>query len=119
MNRRAVWSATLSIWSIGVASVLLAGCGSTETHAMMFRPATPSGGHDAVLFVESVPDRPFAEIGLLQAIGSGDQAHTPEVLNALRQEGRRRGCDAIVLARAASGAVSAHAAGMCAVWVTP
>jgi hypothetical protein len=109
------WSSCLSL----CAGLLLAGCGSTETHALMFRtppPGAGSSGHEAVLFVETVPRRPFAEVGLIQAIGTGNQAHTPEVLAALREEGRRRGCDAIVLARAASGAVSAHAAGMCVLW---
>jgi hypothetical protein len=107
-----LWSTLLSF----CASAFLAGCGSTETHAMMFRTPAGGGRHEAALFVETVPRRPFAEIGLIQAIGTGNQAHSPEVLAALREEGRRRGCDAIILARAASGAVSAHAAGMCAVW---
>lgn len=91
------------------------GCGTTEIHSMMFKSAA-SGSHDAALYVETVPSRPFVEVGLLQAIGTGDQASTPNVLEALRKEGRRQGCDAIVLARAASGSLSAHASGMCVLW---
>lgn len=92
-------------------------CGTTEIHTMMFKSAA-SGSHDAALYVETTPSRPFVEVGLIQAIGTGDQASTPNVLEALRKEGKKQGCDAIVLTRAASGSLSAHAAGMCVLWVT-
>ena len=95
----------------------VAGCGTSEIHSLMFKSAA-SGSHDAALYVETVPSRPFVEVGILQAIGTGDQGSTPQVLAALRKEGRRQGCDAIVLARAASGQLSAHASGMCVLWVT-
>jgi hypothetical protein len=96
-------------------TVTATGCGSMEIHQIMFRSAA-NGSHEAVLYVESAPTRPFVEVGLLQAIGSGDQASTAHVLEALRAEGKRQGCDAIVLARAATGNVSAHASGMCVLW---
>ena len=102
--------------------VVASGCGTTEIHSMMFKSGTKSAGPgsaEAALYVETVPSRPFVEIGLLQAIGTGDQASTPNVLAALRKEGKRQGCDAIVLARAASGQLSAHAAGMCVLWAAP
>ena len=101
--------------------VVTSGCGTTEIHSMMFKSAVGSGASgsaEAALYVETVPSRPFVEIGLLQAIGTGDQASTPNVLAALRKEGKRQGCDAIVLARAASGQLSAHASGMCVVWAS-
>lgn len=107
---RSPWIATVAL-----VLCLASGCGTTEIHSMMFKSAA-SGSHDAALYVETVPSRPFVEVGLLQAIGTGDQASTPTVLEALRKEGRRQGCDAIVLARAASGSLSAHASGMCVLW---
>ena len=99
-------------------AVWASGCGTTETHSMMFKSAAV-GSHEAALYVETVPSRPFVEVGLIQAIGTGDQASTPSVLDALRKEGKRQGCDAIVLARAASGQLSAHASGMCVLWAAP
>lgn len=99
-------------------ALLASGCGTTEIHSMMFKSAA-SGSHEAALYVETVPSRPFVEVGLIQAIGTGDQASTPNVLDALRKEGKKQGCDAIVLARAASGSLSAHAAGMCVLWARP
>jgi len=98
--------------------LFLGGCGATEIHSIMFKTAA-GGSQEAALYIETVPSRPFIEVGILQAIGTGDQATTPNVLAALRQEGRRQGCDAIVLARAARGSLSAHASGMCVVWATP
>ena len=103
---------------LSASTLLLTGCGATETHVVMFRSAKAGSG-EADLYVESVPPRPFVEVGLLQAIGTGDEASTPRVLAALRAEGRKQGCDAIVLARGSSGNLSAHASGMCVLWAPP
>jgi hypothetical protein len=100
---------------LAAATALLSGCGHVDTHRVMFRGA-PAGDHAAELYVERLPERPYAEIGLVQAIGWGNQSDISSMLTALQKEGRANGCDALVNARLSSGGTGAHAVAVCAVW---
>ena len=110
MRARAGWA---------LAALLLGGCSHTETHRVWFagEPSGPSAG--AELHLDAVPSRPFVELGLVQALGYGEDANPKAVLDALRREGTRLGCGAVVRVRQAQGATMAQAIGVCVRWEAP
>ncbi|MCS6899146.1 MAG: hypothetical protein RMJ98_01795 [Myxococcales bacterium] len=104
-------------WAL--AAAMMAGCGHTETHRVWFQePPEPPLGRStgAELYLGVMPSRPFVEHGLVQAIGYGEDAREKAVLEALRKEGTRQGCDAVVKVRFAQGLTAAHAVGVCVRW---
>ena len=111
--RRALAAITALAAATAVATA--GGCGHTEAHAVLFRPEARAAGA-AELFVASLPDRPYAELGLVQAMGFGADAESGAVLRALQKEGRRRGCDGVVNIRLSSGSTGYHAIGVCVAW---
>jgi hypothetical protein len=54
------------------------------------------------------------QVGLVQAFGTGDHATHADVLQALREQGARMGCDAVVRVSVHVGVKNAHAIGVCA-----
>jgi hypothetical protein len=100
--------------SVGLVS-LLGGCGHLETHRVDFAAAARPPG-EAHLFVSALPTRPYAEVGLVQAIGYGGESTAPSVLRGLQREGKKMGCDAIVKVRVDVGQTAAHASGVCVTW---
>lgn len=101
---------------LAVALLVLAGCGHTEVHRVWFQGAPTGATEGAELHLGVIPSRPFVEYGLVQAVGYGVDANEPAVLGALRGEGTRRGCDAVVKVRVARGTTAAHAVGVCVRW---
>jgi hypothetical protein len=94
------------------------GCGSVETRAVAFRPpSAPPAQTD--LYVGKVPERPYYEAGLVQAVGIGTGAEEASVLQALRAKGRALGCDAVVRVAIEQGQTAAHAIGVCVRWAEP
>jgi hypothetical protein len=94
------------------------GCGNVEARTVAFRtPGPPTSRAD--LYVGKVPDRPYYEIGLVQAVGTGMGADEASVLHALRVRARRMGCDAVVRVGVERGQTAAHAIGVCARWAEP
>lgn len=79
-------------------------------------PGDPSAAANASR-VELHPDHaPFAheQVGLVQAFGAGDRATHADVSQALREQGARMGCDAVVRVSVHVGVKNAHAIGVCA-----
>ncbi len=102
------------------AALALAGlaCGSVEARSVAFRPLAPPTSR-AELYLGSVPARPYAELGLVQAVGTGAGADEAAVLAALRERAQRMGCEAVVRVHVALGQTAAHAMGVCARWAGP
>ncbi len=107
-------SATCALGLAALAAFAGAGCGGAAPSAP--RPPRPPEA-EAALYVETTPQRAYREVGLVQAIGSGITTSETHVLKALRREGKRLGCDAIVNVKVAAGETKAHAIGVCVRWV--
>jgi hypothetical protein len=60
---------------------------------------TPRSPEDVEVFLATKPDRPFVEVGALEArrksIYSADDM--PELIDAMRVEAARRGCDGVII----------------------
>jgi hypothetical protein len=106
---------------LGLGSLLLAGCGHTETHQAMLRSAQAPTGKPVELYMadQPTPARPFYEIALVQAIGFGSDAHPEDVARALTEKAGMLGCDAVVRTTIDLGYSRAHAAGVCVKWLAP
>lgn len=101
-------------WALALAFAA-AGCGTVEARTVAFRtPSPPTSRVD--LYVGKVPDRPYYEVGLVQAVGTGMSADEASVLHALRERATRMGCDAVVRVGVENGQTAAHAIGVCARW---
>jgi hypothetical protein len=96
---------------------LLSGCGQTETHQVAFRTPMRPATSEVALFIESVPARPYAEMGLLQAIGYGTEAEVPHVMRAIERDAKRMGCDAVAMLRTQAGMGVLHGVGVCVVYL--
>jgi len=94
---------------------LLAGCGHTETHVAMLRAPEPRTAHNVELYIadQAAPARPFYDIGIVQAIGFGNDANPEDVTRALTDKAATLGCDAVVRVFIDTGYSRAHAAGVC------
>jgi hypothetical protein len=113
--RRAAQAAVIA--AAGLTGVL-SGCGYHEVHHLDFGAARAARG-EAEVFVDALPDRRFAELGLVEAMGYGSEATRPHVLRLLRDEGRRQGCDGVAKVRVTEGQTMTHAIGVCVSWVDP
>lgn len=102
-------------------AALLVGCGHVETHQAMFRPAEPPSGKPVELYLsdQKIPARPFYEVGIVEAIGFGSEAHPEDVAHALVEKAERLGCDAVVRTFIDQGYTRTHAAGVCVKWTGP
>ena len=104
------------------ALLLASGCRHLETHyAALAGPGSPPQGPAAAteLHLDRLPTRTFRELGLVQAIGYGSDGDEVHVLAALRDEGQRRGCEAVVRVHVDRGQGACHAIGVCVQWATP
>ncbi|HRH00375.1 MAG TPA: hypothetical protein PLR99_29225, partial [Polyangiaceae bacterium] len=104
-----------------------AGCGSVETHTAMLRapgPPRPRGAVELYLAgppeqAAAAPGRPFDELGLVQAYGTGNKANPEDVAEGLVARAAELGCDAVVQVSIDVGYTRAHAAGVCVRYVGP
>lgn len=104
------------------AVVALAGCGHTETHVAMLRaPQAPTSARAVELYVadQAPPQRPFYDIGIVQAIGFGSEAGGEDVSRALTEKAAQLGCDAVVRVFIDVGYSRAHASGVCVKFLGP
>lgn len=90
-------------WSAATVFVVVAvsGCGTkvqySETNAPP-RPMFPRSVTEVAVFSSGLPDRPYVEVGMLFARKREYSAdEMPDILNALRKEAGKRGCDGIVV----------------------
>lgn len=82
--------------------LLVTACGTTTRFVATNsspRPLTPRPPETVTLFAAGLPDRPFVEIGIIQARQSSTLSSDdmPEILDELRAEAGRRGCDGVVI----------------------
>jgi hypothetical protein len=92
-----------------------------STHQVMLRPAEPAkpGPVELYLADQPMPERPFTELALVQAVGFGDEARPEDVARALTDSAGALGCDAVVRAFIDQGYSRAHASGVCIKWLAP
>ena len=88
---------------VGVALTTSA-CGQIDTYEVV--TGTPAAPHDAPVSIfseeEGVPPG-VTEVALIQAIGSGNLATVPSVIEKLQQMAQRLGCNAVIRLRVDSG----------------
>lgn len=105
--------------TLSLAALFVVGCGHTETHHVLFRTAGAPASKPVELYMaeQPVPERPFYEIAMVQAIGFGSEAHPEDVAHALTVKAGSLGCDAVLRATIDIGYSRAHAAGICVKWL--
>jgi hypothetical protein len=103
------------------AALAVTGCGHVEVHEALLRDPLPPPGHPVELYVldQKIPERPFAEIALVQAIGFGGEARPEDVVQALVERSAQLGCDAVLRTVIDQGYARAHASGVCVRWLAP
>jgi hypothetical protein len=69
-----------------------------------------------VFVVGAPPKRPYYDIAILQAIGSGNDADVEHLTHAIANRAARLGCDAIVRLHVELGATRAHGSAVCVRW---
>jgi hypothetical protein len=85
-----------------LAALALGGCGSTVTSFMPLnespRPLAARSVNEVKVFTTSIPKSAFVEVGLLTSGNSGlASANDFELINLLRVEAAKHGCDALVI----------------------
>lgn len=83
-------------------TLLLAACGTTTQWVPTNpspRPLAPRAPSTVEVWTTGVPNRPYTEVGLITARqASAYSTHQmPEIINALRAEAAKIGCDAVML----------------------
>jgi hypothetical protein len=101
-----------------LAMLFVTACGTTTQFAATNhspRPLSPRPVDSVVVFATGLPDRPFVEVGLIQARQSSEFSvdEMPEILAEMRTEAARQGCDGLVIngtrdAQSSSTTVSRH-----------
>lgn len=82
--------------------LLLTACGTTTQFAATNpspRPLTARPAHSVTVFATGLPDRPFVEVGIIQARQSSELSfdEMPEIIAEMRGEAARQGCDGLVI----------------------
>ncbi len=85
-----------------LAVLLLTACGTTTRFAATNpspRPLASRPAESVTVFATGLPDRPFVEVGLIQARQSSEFSvgEMPEIIAEMRAEAGRRGCDGLVI----------------------
>lgn len=97
-----------------VLALTLVACGHTEVHSFLLRPVDGPGSREPDIYFEGRgPQRPVAEVALLQVLGFGGDSDPDDVAAALAARGKLLGCDAIVRVRIDQGATRTHGFGVC------
>ena len=100
-----------------IASLTL-GCGTTMVQRHLLGPPGPPHARAVRTILEGDPVPPAQPVALVHAIGRGLNADLPHVIEGLRDEARRLGCDAVVQVRIARGAATTTAVGFAVRWVS-
>ena len=100
-----------------VLPLALAGCGFTEVHEVLLRPSAPPAAQGVEVYVGGQnPQRPFYEVGLLQAVGHGSDANAEHITKAIALRAASVGCDAVVRVHVDQGYTMANVVGICVRW---
>jgi hypothetical protein len=100
-------------------ALAVAACGHTEIHEVVLRAPTPPTA-ETELYVEGrMPEQPFYEVAILQAIGFGTDADPEDVSAAIVGRSAQLGCDAVVRFRVDVGYSRANGYGVCVRWALP
>jgi hypothetical protein len=94
------------------------GCGTTSVQRHLLGPPGVAHSRPVRTILEGDPVPPAQPVALVQAIGRGLNADLPHLIEGLRQEAQRLGCDAIVQLRIARGTSTATAVGFAVRWVS-
>ncbi len=97
----------------GALLLLLVGCGHTDFSEVVLRTPTASQGPVAIWVKGKAPSRPYYDVAIVQAVGSGSESDVEEVVAALSARGGQLGCDAVVRVDVTQGTARTHAAGVC------
>jgi hypothetical protein len=97
---------------------LASGCGTTAVQRYLLGPPGPPHARPVRTILEGDPVPPAQPVALVHAIGRGLNADLPHVIEGLRDEARRLGCDAVVQVRIARGAATTTAVGFAVRWVS-
>lgn len=94
--------------------LLTAACGATRTNAVVTgKPQPPTRGDVKVVMDGApVPDG-VEEIAIVQALGQGTHADLAHVIEGLKAESAKHGCDMVVRVKVDQGAGTASANGVC------
>ncbi|MFW6067649.1 MAG: hypothetical protein ACOC97_04865 [Myxococcota bacterium] len=107
------------VWIVFVGALLalsVAGCGKTRTNSVV--TGAPQHAHDGqvrVVMEGNEPPPGFREIALVQAQGLRGNADMAHVVEGLRAEARRLGCNIVVNVRVDQGVNQASGTGVCGV----
>jgi hypothetical protein len=97
-----------------ILGALLSACGSVvASHVLTGATGSPNPG-DVQLYMQgqAYPEG-FREIAIVQATGHGTRAKMPVVIESLRQEAQKLGCNALVNIRIDKGASTTTANAVC------
>lgn len=102
--------------ALALLASLAAGCGTTYVQHHLLGQPGPAHNRPVrtILDGERVP--PARPVALLQAIGRGVNADLPHLIDGLRTEAQRLGCDAVVQVRIARAMSTATAVGIAVRW---
>jgi hypothetical protein len=99
--------------------LFLTACGTTTQFAATNpapRPLTARPAQSVTVFATGLPDRPFVEVGIIQARQSSEFSvdEMPEILAEMRGEAAKQGCDGLVIngtrdAQSSSTTMTRHA----------
>jgi hypothetical protein len=87
-------------WILCSCLFALPGCATKVTYVPLGSPPHPMAARpvDQVdTFTSSKPTKPFVEVGQLHATQDGPAPHVEEILQGLREEAARRGCDGVLI----------------------
>lgn len=94
-------------------SLFLLGCGHTDFSEVVLRPLSAPHAPVAIFVKGKGPDRPYYDVALVQAVGSGTESDPEDVVAALSARGGQLGCDAVIRVDISQGGSRTHAAGVC------
>lgn len=104
----------LRVLVLAVVLPVLAGCGRTSTNAVI--TGKPSYGRvsDVRIIMDGAPvPEGLQEIAIVQATGSGTHANLAHVIEGLKEEAKKHGCDTVIRVKVDQGATIASANGVC------
>lgn len=93
--------------------LLLVACGHTDFSEVVLRTPTAARGPVPIWVKGQDPARPYYDVAIVQAVGSGNESAPEDVVAALSARGGRLGCDAVVRVDVTQGTGRTHAAGVC------
>lgn len=96
-----------------LASAALVGCGTVTTHHVLSGPpAAPHQGPVAIAMEGAPVPAELEEVAIVQAVGNGEMADLPHVIDGLKAEARSLGCTHVVRVRIDQGSGMASGSGV-------